>query len=238
MVAQQQARRSRALGNMERYFYDTAPFEWVSLLENNWQTIQSEITAVMTQPAQPRPSSEQWLAAHPHYVQSEHKGSAAWKTYEFVFFGIWQHSHCRSCPETHRLLQQIPQLVTAQYSLMEPHTHIQPHKGYTRMVLRCHLGLIVPCPDQVALRVGDQVRTWQEGKMMIFDDSYEHEAWNRSEQQRAVLMFDVANDAWGYTADQICRYKLATTADPFLLQVANNDTWLQWYEQGHFPENP
>ena len=220
---------------MESYFYDAATFAWTATLEANWQTIQAELRQVMNLPAQLRPNSEQWFAAHPHYVKSTSGNPIAWKTYEFAFFGIWQRTHCHACPETYRLLQQIPQLVTAQFSLMEPHTHIQPHKGYTRMVLRCHLGLVVPCPDQVALRVGDQTRTWQEGKVMVFDDSFEHEAWNKSEQQRAVLMFDIANDVWGYTADQICRHKLATTADPFLLHIADNATWLQWYEQGYFP---
>jgi aspartyl/asparaginyl beta-hydroxylase (cupin superfamily) len=220
-----------------QYFYDDLQLEGINQLEQHWQIIQAELNRIINQAAAAMPNSEQWLAAHPHYVQSE-QGGVAWKTYEFAFFGIWQRTHCQTCPETYRLLQQIPQLVTAQYSLMEPHTHIKPHKGYTRMVLRGHLGLIVPCPDQVALRVGDQTRSWQEGKIMIFDDSYEHEAWNKSDKQRAVLMFDIANSAWGYTAEQICRYKLAHTADPFLLQIADNATWLKWYEQGYFPEIP
>ena len=80
------------------------------------------------------------------------------------------------------------------------------------------------------------MRHWHEGKLLLFDDSLQHEAYNKSDELRAVLMFDVANPTMNYTAEQICRYKLQHTKDPFLLQIADNDTWLEWYEQGHFPD--
>jgi hypothetical protein len=72
---------------------------------------------------------------------------------------------------------------------------------------------------------------------MIFDDSYEHEAWNRSTERRAVLMFDIANPEMGYTADQICRYKLGNVSDPFMLGIAPAEKWMEWYEQGYIPED-
>ena len=54
-----------------------------------------------------------------------------------------------------------------------------------------HLGLAVP--DDCALNVGGEARTWQPGKVLAFDDTYEHEAWNRSERARAVLLMDAWN---------------------------------------------
>ncbi len=217
------------------YFYPSNHFQWTKLLTDNWKTIQQELQAVMHFPAS-NGQAENWLGAYPDYVASSSKNAAPWKTYEFLFFGIQQRRHCAACPQTYTLLQQIPALVTAQFSLMEGHTHIQPHKGYTRMVLRCHLPLIIPSQQQCALRVGNQTRHWEMGKMLIFNDSYEHEAWNKTPHQRAILMLDVANPAWPYTAKEICHYKLKNTADPFLLNIANNATWLQWLEQGYMPD--
>ncbi|HXU80612.1 MAG TPA: aspartyl/asparaginyl beta-hydroxylase domain-containing protein, partial [Polyangia bacterium] len=69
-----------------------------------------------------------------------------------------------------------------------PGTHIKPHVGWVRTVYRLHLGLVVP-PD-CALRVGAETTPWREGACLVFDDTVEHEAWNRSGQDRVVLLLD------------------------------------------------
>jgi aspartyl/asparaginyl beta-hydroxylase (cupin superfamily) len=77
----------------------------------------------------------------------------------------------------------------ALFSVLQPGTHIPPHTGMLNTRLICHLPLIVP-PD-CTLRVGNQVEPVERGKLMIFDDSIEHEAWNRSDATRVVLLFEV-----------------------------------------------
>ena len=57
---------------------------------------------------------------------------------------------------------------------LEPGAHIPPHSGILNCRLICHLPLIVP--PGCWLRVGNETREWEEGKLMIFDDSMEHEA--------------------------------------------------------------
>lgn len=216
-------------------FYDNKDFKWVDQLQNNWKNIQQELLNIIDLPASYEPSVN-WLAAHPDYVKNEKKSGINWKTFELLFFGIQQKKHVTMCPETWKLISQVPELVTVQFSLLEPNTHVQPHKGFTRMVLRSHLGLIVPKSGDMALRVGNEKRTWKEGEVMIFDDSLEHEAWNHSNERRAVLMFDFAKPGIGYNADQICRYKIERTDDPFLLKIAPKEKWMEWYEQGFFPQ--
>jgi aspartyl/asparaginyl beta-hydroxylase (cupin superfamily) len=78
---------------------------------------------------------------------------------------------------------------TALFSLLRPGTHIPPHHGFLNTRLICHLPLIVP--PGCALRVGNETRPWKEGEVVIFDDSMEHEAWNRSSELRVVLLFDI-----------------------------------------------
>jgi aspartyl/asparaginyl beta-hydroxylase (cupin superfamily) len=77
----------------------------------------------------------------------------------------------------------------ALFSRLKPGTHILPHHGMLNTRLICHLPLIVP--EGCGLRVGGESRAWQRGKLTIFDDSFEHEAWNRGTSDRTVLLFEI-----------------------------------------------
>ncbi|MBP5975410.1 aspartyl/asparaginyl beta-hydroxylase domain-containing protein [Brasilonema sp. CT11] len=79
-------------------------------------------------------------------------------------------------------------MTTATFSCLAPGTHIAPHKGYINTVLRCYLGLIVP--DDCEIRVEHETKTWEEGKCLVFDDTFEHEVWNRSNTSRIILLID------------------------------------------------
>jgi aspartyl/asparaginyl beta-hydroxylase (cupin superfamily) len=77
----------------------------------------------------------------------------------------------------------------ALWSLLKPGTHIQPHHGLLNTRLICHIPLIVP--HNCAIRVGNETRSWREGEALIFDDSFEHEAWNKSNETRVILLFEI-----------------------------------------------
>ncbi len=96
--------------------------------------------------------------------------------------------NCELCPETARLVEQVPGLTTAGFSSLTPGTHIRPHVGYTNAVLRCHLGLIVP--EGCRIRVGSETREWTEGKCLVFDDTQMHEVWHHGDRPRVVLILD------------------------------------------------
>lgn len=93
----------------------------------------------------------------------------------------------RHCPATTAACQAIPSLQNAGFSRFLPGTHLYPHRGELSGVLRCHLGLVVPHGD-VAIRFGDDVRSWREGHCLVFDDGFEHEAWNHAATERVVLL--------------------------------------------------
>lgn len=218
----------------KKAFYNCGSFAWVHQLEQHVDDLLKELNHIISLPADYKPG-QNWLAAHPSYVKNGHD-AIKWRTFELLFFGIKQPMHIHLCPNTWNTINRIvPELVTAQFSILEPHTHVQPHKGFTTMVLRAHLPLIVPKDGKMGIRVGSETRIWEPGRMLIFDDSMEHEAWNYTDQPRAVLMFDFARPDGPYSADQICRYKLERTDDPFLLGIAPATQWVQWYEQGEFP---
>jgi ornithine lipid ester-linked acyl 2-hydroxylase len=215
------------------YFYDKNSFSWTKLLEKNWQKIRGELLSVLNEPVKSEPNSN-WASVHPYYKKEPGK-PVPWRTYDFFFWKIKHAPHCAKCPNTVELLNTVNGIITAQFSVMEPYAHILPHKGYSRMVLRGHLGLIIPNTKKCMIRVGEETRNWKEGEVIIFDDSYEHEAWNKTEKPRAVLMFDIANPEIGYTAEQICRYKIENISDPFMLKIGTKEQWMNWYKQGFFP---
>jgi len=213
-----------------KFFYDTKDFPFLDVLTESFSTIKSELINLIE-----KDKENQWLEKFTDYVSSENK--KAWKVFSFIFFNMKFPDNAALCPNTAKLIYSIPEIISCDYSFLKPHTHIQPHKGYTKMVLRCHLPLIVPPGNKCAIRVGDETKEWEEGKLIIFDDSFEHEAWNRSDQNRAVLMFDIPNPLWGYSAYEISKYKIENLEDPFLLSMVTKEKWLEAFKKGEFPLN-
>ncbi len=210
-----------------QFFYNTDDFPFLKPLTDNFDVIKSELLQLIE-----TNKDQQWLETFPNYVASENK--KAWKVFSFIFFSMKFPENAKLCPQTASLIYSIPEIISCDYSYLKPHTHILPHKGYTRMVLRCHLPLIVPEGD-CAIRIGDETRKWEEGKLMVFDDSFDHEAWNKSDEDRVVLMFDIPNPRWGYSAYQISKYKIENLDDPFLLSMVNQEKWLEAFNKGEFP---
>ena len=119
-----------------------------------------------------------------------------WSAAYFWHYGTLDDAIAQQCPITKRALDEVPlpfisgQTPIALFSKLKAGIKIPPHHGLLNTRLICHLPIIVP-ENCGALRVGNQTRTWQEGKALIFDDSVEHEAWNNSNEERVVLLFDI-----------------------------------------------
>jgi ornithine lipid ester-linked acyl 2-hydroxylase len=166
-------------------FEDTAQYPFAAELERNWQAIRDEMVALRS-----------GFIAWP---EKSLYGDAGWSTFGLYAFGQKQAANCALCPRTTALVEAIPGLVTAGFSRLAPGTHIQPHCGYdeySRYVLRLHLGLETNA--DCALRVGDESRRWQEGRAFIFCDATEHEAWNRGETTRTILLLDFKNPRYRF----------------------------------------
>lgn len=203
-----------------RSFYSLEQTEWAKILEANVDVIREEMLNVLES------KKGHWITPHPDYVEGNQ-----WRTFELVFFGIKVSKNLNECPKTAQLLSQIPELITADFSVLPPHTEILPHKGYSRMITRCHLPLIVPDGD-LGIEVNGETRHWEEGRLISFDDSLVHKAWNRTNELRVVMMVDVPSENFTYTADEICKYKIENMDDPYLLQIAPKEKWMEMYLKG------
>ena len=167
-------------------FMDPDLFEWNESVTAQWAKVQSELLALLSNIE----TIPEWLVVTDEKNLPITKDDT-WRTYFFHVYGHRFDKQCGECPETARLLDQIPGMKTALFSILEPGTRITPHRGPYRGVLRYHLPLIVPAQGGCGIRVGGQTETWEEGVGMMFDDTYEHEAWNESDQTRVVLFLDI-----------------------------------------------
>jgi beta-hydroxylase len=169
----------------KKTFFDTGDFPWVKAIEDDWPTIRQELDARL-----------RTLEAIPNFqdIQFEQKaltGDNRWKTYVFYAYGKRVERNCNECPETARLIASIPRMTTALFSILDGPKVLPPHRGPYKGVLRYHLALKVPEPsEQCGIRVKNDIRHWEEGKSLIFDDTHEHEAWNRTDHTRVVLFVD------------------------------------------------
>jgi aspartyl/asparaginyl beta-hydroxylase (cupin superfamily) len=133
-----------------------------------------------------------------------------WKSFMFKS-GEFIESNCRMAPETTKILERIPNLYTAFFSILEPHQYVTPHFGYYKGFLRYHLGVIIPGnnidrsawlrvnadradndrDDHSLIEKGEKYY-WHDGEGVMFDDTYLHDAANDSDEVRVVLWLDVA----------------------------------------------
>ncbi len=176
-------------------YYPRKHFPWLEALEAGTDVIRDELRTVLAQGQQLEPFlGEASAPAGQTMLRSTASMDAVWDAYFFYRHGKRYDDHCARCPQTTALLDALP-LVRIRdhapetlFSVLSPGTHILPHTGVTNTRLVTHLPLIVP--PGCALRVGGEEHVWQEGRCVTFDDTWEHEAWNRSTQTRVVLILD------------------------------------------------
>jgi ornithine lipid ester-linked acyl 2-hydroxylase len=165
--------------------YDNSTFPWCLEIEKEWKTIRKELDTVMER-REELPSFHEIMSEVKTITEDDH-----WKTFFLAGFGLESKENCRRCPETARILKKIPGMKTAFFSILSPNKHIPPHRGAYNGVLRYHLGLIVPEPiEKCRIRIAKEITHWEEGKSLIFDDSFNHEVWNETAGHRAVLFVD------------------------------------------------
>jgi aspartate beta-hydroxylase len=172
-------------------------FPWYALLEDNFAAILEELLAVLGS----QTGLEPFLKFHSREDVQHYLGGVVDPTWDAFFFyrhGERYDANCERCPRTAAVLDALPTLVhirdhapEACFSVLTPGTHILKHRGVTNTRLVTHLPLVVP--ENCALSVGGELHAWQEGRCITFDDTFEHEAWNRSDRTRVVMLLDVWN---------------------------------------------
>jgi len=167
-------------------FFDEGQVPGISVLRENWEVIREEARSLMDDRESIPPLGD---------ISPDHRKIAqnrAWKSFFFNGYGYKSKPNRARCPKTAALIDQVPNVVVAFYSIFEPGTHIGAHYGVTKAMLNVHLGLLVPPEsDRCEIRVRDEMRRWTPGEFLIFDETFNHEAWNESSEPRVVLFLQV-----------------------------------------------
>uniref|UniRef100_A0A7N6B4M3 Un-named hu7910 n=1 Tax=Anabas testudineus TaxID=64144 RepID=A0A7N6B4M3_ANATE len=163
---------------------DTGYTDLVKMLERNWKTIRDEALAMMDQ------NTGVFI---PEEENLREKG-------EWGQYTLWQQGRkvgnaCQGVPKTCSLMERYPEATGCKrgqikFSVMQPGTHVWPHTGPTNCRLRMHLGLVIP-KQGCRIRCTNQTREWEEGQVLIFDDSFEHEVWQDADSYRLIFIVDV-----------------------------------------------
>lgn len=175
-------------------FFPEAMFPWFAELEAATAVIRDELLGLW---AADDPNFRPYVARDdgtPLRQWEELNHSPRWSAYFLWEDGRRDDANCARCPRTAAVLERLPMLdvpgksPTAMFSVLKPKTRIPAHTGTTNTRTTIHLGLVVP--PGCGFRVGAETREWAEGKAWAFDDTIEHEAWNDSDQPRAILILD------------------------------------------------
>jgi len=196
--------RKRAYFQQPRYYYfpglanipffDRADFPWLDQVEAATGEIRAELLEIMRQESAFKP----YVQGDPRRPRKEQDGmldNPDWSAFYLWKNGTAVGEHTVRAPATMAALAGAPLTQMANrspsilFSQLRAGAHIPPHCGLVNSRLICHLPLIVP--GKCAFRVGNEIREWEEGKAWVFDDSIEHEAWNRSEATRVILLFEI-----------------------------------------------
>lgn len=203
-------------------FFDRRHFPWLAAIEAATDDIRKELEMLLADPGD---------ALRPYVRMDsgvpENKWSALDQSLDWGACFLWEYGQPNQavldrCPKTAAALASLPKATlpgrapSAFFSILKPHTRIPPHTGVTNTRAIVHLPLIVP--EKCGFRVGGEAREWHVGTAFAFDDTIEHEAWNDSNNHRAVLIFDVWNPHLTVAEqDVISRYYTAADATGFKL---------------------
>ncbi|WP_066775101.1 aspartyl/asparaginyl beta-hydroxylase domain-containing protein [Sphingomonas sp. CCH5-D11] len=178
-------------------FFDDHHFPWFAELAADTAAIRAELEALIADPGP---------ALIPYVRMEKGVSGSQWdplnNNLDWGACFLWEYGRPNQpvldrCPRTAAALDRLPgaripgRAPSAFFSMLKPHTRIPPHTGVTNTRAIVHLPLIVP--PGCGFRVGGETREWVVGQPFAFDDTIEHEAWNDSDELRAVLIFDVWN---------------------------------------------
>ena len=166
-------------------FVGNEHFPFLKEFEDRWEEIQAEVREVL--------KFRDILPGFHDVSPDQYRISTAdnWKTHFLYGFGKKLETNCKLAPVTADIIARSGKIHTAFFSILAPGYHIPAHTGVTKGILRAHLGLIIPEErEKCRIRVGDQFMNWENGKVFVIDDFYDHEVWNDSDEERVVLLLD------------------------------------------------
>ncbi len=188
-------------------WYDVEKLPGTKLLRENYAAIKAEVLAFDAE------HGSEIRANFTPYAYQE-KG---WRTINLYSYFLRYEDNCAKFPVVDSVVRQIPGMCLAQIAVLEPHTRIKAHFGDTNVLVRSHLGLVVPGDlPEIGFRVGREEKCWKEGDVIALQIARRHYAWNHTDQRRIVLVVDTFRPEYMDQRFAIAGNVLATIAMKFV----------------------
>lgn len=164
-------------------YWDSQNFSWALKLEENSHIIIQEFQKSLD-------DAQNGLFEGDSVWQNSVMGTG-WSAFRLQRLGEWNVENCQVFPKTYELLRSlnIPFAVRGVcFAKQSPGSGVQPHSDGRNFILTSHLGLKIP--EGCWINVGDETRSWEEGKLVTIDTSFEHSTGNPTKSDRFVLIVD------------------------------------------------
>ncbi len=158
-------------------------------LSKNFLIIKKEFERILVQ--RPRLPAYHEIDPGEHEISNVVDKEKSWKVFMLQLLRHKPVENRQLCPETCALLNRVPNIIQAFFSILEPGKSIPLHNGPYLGYLRYHLGLQIPKVSPPLIEINDQPYTWQEGEHVLFDDTWPHQVKNTSQELRALLIVDI-----------------------------------------------
>jgi aspartyl/asparaginyl beta-hydroxylase (cupin superfamily) len=191
----------------EPAFFNVTEKDWTKALERSFPVILKEFETIIA-------SRDKNII--PYFNETLASKAENWTIFPLYMWSKKKKVNCEKCPETVNIIESFPGMTTCTFSILKPETSIKPHFGDSNVMYRCHLTLKSPGKlPKIGLRVKDETRSWETGKLISFCDAHEHEVWNNTNEERWVLIIDFLREEFETEKKRICA-------------EVNASLWWQW----------
>ncbi len=177
----------------EPAFFEPENQRWTKDFEENHELIIAELNAFLEH-------NQLKTYFNKHMVNT----NAIWKTISLRWWTIEFYKNQKAFPKTMAIVAKYPEIISLSFNQLEAKGEILPHCGDTNAIFRCHLGLEIPATlPECGFRVKEESRSWEKGKWLIFTDANNHEAFNKSNERRIIMVMDVLRQEYQPKKNQI-----------------------------------
>ena len=168
---------------------DLENFHELDEIQNNWETIREEVLNLYQQQYFEKTKQPESQGSYDIGFRTFFK--YGWSKFYLKWYGYTHDSAKKLCPNTVRILEQIPSVNGAMFSVLPVNGQLTRHLDPIACSLRYHLGLDTPNSDDCFINIDGVSYSWRNGKALLFDETYPHFAKNNSDHYRLILMCDV-----------------------------------------------
>ncbi|WP_340587675.1 aspartyl/asparaginyl beta-hydroxylase domain-containing protein [Erythrobacter alti] len=206
---------------------DAAQFGWTAPIAEKWGEIRDEAKAIYAH-AEAIPPLRRISPDHRRIATDD-----GWRSFFLIGYGNEVPDNVARAPRTMELVQRIPQLNSAFFSILAPGAHIARHRGVSKSFFTAHLGLCVPSDhENCRMEVDANTLHWRAGEWTVFDDTYEHEVWNNTAEARIILLCQVGRPLRAPGSWMARFFDWYMRRSPFVTDAKHElDDWEQLYRE-------